>query len=111
MVRKGCKQKYTKEILLAKEYDQKYPFLFTDREREVMDTYLNHPTIAGAKKLGINYRGMYEHIYRILAKIGIETNASKWESRKKMRKFIHEFHEIEKVGNVDYENSCDATKP
>lgn len=97
MKKVGAKKKFEAGIRFAEQYNQKHPEVFTDREREIMRLYLIKDKQTVCHELGIVPRTLYETIYRILAKVGIETEASKWPSRKKMRDFINQYKEREKI--------------
>ena len=60
----------------------KYPTLFTMREKQVMEMYLGCDTVREASEiLGIATRTFYETIWRIQAKMGLETPMNQWASR------------------------------
>ena len=63
-------------------YSSKHPTAFTIREKQVMEMYLNCDTVREASEwLGIATRTFYETLWRIQAKMGLETPLNQWASR------------------------------
>jgi hypothetical protein len=84
------RKKYMEEISYANDVKNLYPNLFTDREKQAIDLYIHYPVHEVVKIMEITDRGLYEHLYRILAKMGIESPAMKWKSRTKIREFYNQ---------------------
>ena len=87
-------KKYMDQMHFASHIAKHYPHLFTEREKQVIELYLTHTTHDVLGIMHLSYRGLYEHVYRILAKVGIETPAMNWPSRTKIREFIYQSREL-----------------
>ena len=80
---KRGRRKILRDIInVAVVYSHTYPTLFTIREKQIMEMYLNCDTVREASELlGIASRTFYETLWRVQAKMGLETPLNQWASR------------------------------